>query len=181
MPDEFVLSQTIPAAKLTPGTYRVACKLWVEVNKKTNCRLFANKNVQYYGTESDYTNLLTPGEINTYAGYAGGNTNEFVLRDMEVVVEVAEGEDLTIGIKSGNMRNNGVRSTNDNAGWFKVDFFRIHKINEATAIHQSTANSLHPSIVYDLQGRKIANSQLSMMKGSLKKGIYIADGRKFVR
>ena len=181
MPDEFVLSQTIPAAKLTPGTYRVACKLWVEVNKKTNCRLFANKNVQYYGTESDYTNLLTPGEINTYAGYAGGNTNDFVLRDMEVVVEVGEGEDLTIGIKSGNMRNNGVRSTNDNAGWFKVDFFRIHKINEASNIQQPVVSAFHPSVIYDLQGRKIAHSQLSMMKSSLKKGIYIADGRKFVR
>lgn len=92
-----------------------------------------------------------------------------------------EGEDLTIGIKSGNMRNNGVRSTNDNAGWFKVDFFRIHRINEATNIQQPVVSAFHPSVIYDLQGRKIANSQLSMMKGSLKKGIYIADGRKFVR
>ncbi len=95
MPDKFVLYQTIPASEIEPGEYRVACKLWVEVAKKTSCRLFANNNVQYYGTESDYTNLLTPGEINTYAGYAGGNTADVILRDMEVTVTVGEGEDLT--------------------------------------------------------------------------------------
>ena len=129
MPDEFWLYQTIPASKLQPGTYRISCMLWVEVDKKTNCRLFANNDVQYYGYESDYTNLLTPGENATYAGYAGGSTSSIVLRDMEVYVTIAEGEDLSIGIKTGNKRNNGVRSTSDNAGWFKVDFFRIEKVN----------------------------------------------------
>ena len=175
MPDEFVLSQTIPAEKLTPGTYCVACKLWVEVNKKTNCRLFANNNVQYYGYESDYTNLLTEGEVNTYAGYAGGSTNDFVLRDMEVMVDVAQGEDLTIGIKTGNKRNNGVRSTNDNAGWFKVDFFRIHRVGETVDIPklQSSANNTK---VYDLQGRLLSNDDSEM--GLLPKGLYIVNGRK---
>jgi len=195
MPDEFWLYQTIPASKLTPGTYRVACKLWVEVNKKTNCRLFANQNVQYYGTESDYTNLLTPGEINTYAGYAGGNTDEFVLRDMEVAVSVASGEDLTIGIKTGNMRNNGERSTSDNAGWFKVDFFRIHKMDETTGIVDNNREPItmnHEPITnnryYDLQGRKIDNSApltnplspLTSHHLPLKKGIYIVNGQKVI-
>jgi len=167
MPDEFWLYQTIPAAKLTPGTYRVACKLWVEVNKKTNCRLFANQNVQYYGYESDYTNLLTPGENNTYAGYAGGSTDNFVLRDMEVTVEVAPGEDLTIGIKTGNKRNNGVSSTSDNAGWFKVDFFRIHRADEQiTAVNEPAGSNLNLSDTgyYDLQGRHVS---------SPAKGMYI--------
>ena len=130
MPNEFWLYQTIPAEKLEAGLYRISCLLWVEADKKTNCRLFANQNVQYYGYESDYTNLLTPGENATYAGYAGGNTSSIVLRDMEVYVTLAEGEDLSLGIKTGNMRNNGVRSTSDNAGWFKVDFFRIEKVQE---------------------------------------------------
>jgi hypothetical protein len=128
MPDEFWLYQTIPASKLEAGLYKVSCMLWVEADKKTNCRLFANKNVQYYGYESDYTNLLTEGEQATYAGYAGGNTSSIVLRDMEVYVNIAEGEDLSLGIKTSNKRNNGVRSTSDNAGWFKVDFFRIEKV-----------------------------------------------------
>ena len=129
MPDEFWLYQSIPASKIEAGTYRISCMLWVEADKKTNCRLFANNNVQYYGYESDYTNLLTPGENATYAGYAGGNTSSIVLRDMEVYVTIADGEDLSLGIKTSNMRNNGVRSTNDNAGWFKVDYFRIEKVN----------------------------------------------------
>ena len=133
MPDEFWLYQSIPASKIEAGTYRISCMLWVEADKKTNCRLFANNNVQYYGYESDYTNLLTPGENATYAGYAGGNTSSIVLRDMEVYVTIADGEDLSLGIKTGNMRNNGVRSTSDNAGWFKVDYFRINKISDSVS------------------------------------------------
>ena len=179
MPDEFWLYQTIPAAKLTPGQYRIACKLWVEVNKKTNCRLFANQNVQYYGYESDYTNLLTPGENVTYAGYAGGSTNDFVLRDMEVYVTVAEGEDLTIGIKTGNKRNNGVRSTSDNAGWFKVDFFRIHKMSDGG---QTTSIDAPRSPIKGYGGETaIYNLQGSKVHESLKRGVYIVNGRKFVK
>ena len=196
MPDEFWLYQTIPASKLTPGKYRVCCKLWVEVNKKTNCRLFANQNVQYYGYDYDYTNLLTPGEVNTYAGYAGGSTDNFELRDMEVTVDVAEGEDLTIGIKTSNQRNNGVRSTSDNAGWFKVDFFRIHKMDETTGIVDNNREPItmnHEPITnrsalplgssknhyYDLQGRKIVNGK--SVNGKLQRGLYIQDGRVVVK
>ena len=164
MPDEFWLYQTIPASKLVPGTYRVRCKLWVENGKKTCCRLFANKNVQYYGTENDYTNLLTEGEVNTYAGYAGGNTDEFVLKDMEVSVDIKEGEDLMIGIKSGNMRNNGERSTNDNSGWFKVDYFRIHRI-ATTEVNNSVAPlSNGTTRLYTLTGIPVT---------SAKKGLYV--------
>ena len=129
MPDDFWLYQTIPASKIEAGVYRISCMLWVENSKKTNCRLFANKNVQYYGYESDYTNLLEPDEINTYAGYAGGDANAITLRDMEVYVTVGEGEDLSFGIKSSNRKNDGTSAT-DNAGWFKVDYFRIERVSE---------------------------------------------------
>ncbi len=204
MPDYFELSQTIPAAKLTPGTYRVACKLWVESNKKTSCRLFAATTtstvVQYYGTEADYTNLLTPGEEVSYAGYAGGNSGDITLRDMELYVTVGEGEDLSIGIKTGNRRNNGQVAT-DNAGWFKVDFFRIHKVDEPTGIGGASLMNneeciMHndPSSVYDLQGRKVAslmNSEERTMNNSLftnhyssgqrpNPGIYIIGDKKVV-
>jgi len=186
MPDEFWLYQIIPAMKLTPGEYRIACKLWVESDKKTNCRLFANQNVQYYGYESDYTNLLTPGETNTYAGYAGGSTEDFVLRDMEVYVTIAEGEDLSLGIKTGNKRNNGVRSTSDNAGWFKVDFFRIHKTNNGGIMginglrltdegdSQTENGKTTNRKYYDLQGRLLDNSKM-------QHGIYIANGHKIIK
>ena len=175
MPDEFWLYQTIPASKLQPGTYRINCMLWVEADKKTNCRLFANNDVQYYGTESDYTNLLTPGENATYAGYAGGNTSSIVLRDMEVYVTIAEGEDLSLGIKTGNKRNNGVRSTSDNAGWFKVDYFRISKIDGEEATGMNSNQHLTPTTphLYDLLGRKIEKPQSY-------KGIYIQNDRKVI-
>ena len=128
MPEDFWLYQTIPADKIEPGVYKVSCMLWVENSKKTNCRLFANNYVQYYGYESDYTNLLTAGEINSYAGYAGGTTDNIVLRDMDVYVVVEPGEDLSIGIKTSNRRNDGSKAT-DNAGWFKVDYFRIQRVS----------------------------------------------------
>ena len=127
MPAAFKLYQTIPAAKLEPGIYRIQCQLWVENGKKTSCRLYANNNVQYYGYESDYTNLLTPGEINTYAGYAGGSS-PMVLKDMQVFVSVEEGEDIEFGIKTGNKKNDGTTAT-DNSGWFKVDYFRINRVS----------------------------------------------------
>jgi len=107
----------------------------VEGDRKTNCRLFANNEVQYYGHENDYTHLLSPGENATYAGHVGGNASNIVLRDMEVYVNVTAGEDLCLGIKTSNKRNSGERSTNDNAGWFKVDFFRIDRIGHAASHH----------------------------------------------
>ena len=129
MPSLFKLYQTIPSDKIEPGVYRIRCMLWVENSKKTSCRLYANNNVQYYGYESDYTNLLIPGEINTYAGYAGGETGNIVLRDMQVYVTIAEGENLEFGIKTGNKKNDGTTAT-DNAGWFKVDYFRIERVSD---------------------------------------------------
>ena len=82
--------------------------------------------MQYFGKETDYTNVLTPGENNTYAGYDGGDANSIVLRNMAVYIEIKEGEDLKIGIRTGNRRNNGSYAS-DNSGWFKVDDFRIEK------------------------------------------------------
>lgn len=128
MPAQFELSQTIAADKVEPGHYLVRCKLWVEEGKKTSCRLFANNSVQYFGYESDYTNLLTPGEVNSYAGYPGGRTDNVLLREMTVYVKVNEGEDLKVGIRTGNRRNDG-STASDNAGWFKVDHFRIDRLD----------------------------------------------------
>ena len=179
MPDDFWLYQTIPATKLEAGTYRISCKLWVEVNKKTNCRLFANENVQYYGYASDYTNLLTDGEVNSYAGYAGGNTSNMVLKDMEVYVDVVKGQDLTFGIKTSNRLNNGQHAT-DNAGWFKVDYFRIQRIANAgpTAVQSfSTRQRRHPDhAIYGIDGKHFVHSS----HNSLSQGLYLMGGQKVV-
>lgn len=176
MPDKFTLYQTIPAEKLGAGTYLVACRLWVEVNKKTSCRLFANDNVQYYGYKSDYTNLLTEGEHVDYAGYAGGNTSDIVLKEMEVTVDIADGEDLTIGIKTGNRKNNGTVAT-DNAGWFKVDFFRIHRLTPTSIDDaQTAAASPAPEGIYSLDGQLVSRDNTT--EAPLKRGIYIIGGKK---
>jgi hypothetical protein len=131
--------------------------------------------VQYYGKESDYTNVLTEGEVNTYAGYAGGSTNDFVLQNMQVEVSVEHGQDLAFGIKTSNLKQDGTRATNNNTGWFKVDFFRIHLISEA-----EDADGIRPSSVfapkeetfYDLLGRKMGSS------GKIHRGIYMKEGKK---
>jgi hypothetical protein len=96
---------------------------------------------------------------------------------MQVTVHVAEGEDLTIGIKTGNKRNNGVRSTNDNAGWFKVDYFRIHKIDpegQTTSVSAPrTSWRGGEGAVYDLQGRQLTSIN--------RPGVYIVEGKKVLR
>ncbi|MBQ9669145.1 MAG: glycosyl hydrolase 115 family protein [Prevotella sp.] len=180
MPADFELSQTIPAAKLQPGTYRITCMLWVENSKKTNCRLFATTSgaseggvVQYYGYESDYTNLLTPGEVNTYAGYAGGTTDNIVLRDMEVYITVSEGEDLTLGIKTSNRRNDGTKAT-DNSGWFKVDYFHIEPVmSDVQSVWRVFPSKVHPveGRLFTLDGKPATADRHGLLLQSGKKQI----------
>ncbi len=129
MPEEFELSQTIESGKLPEGTYLVRCRLWVEENKKGTCRLFANNQVQYFGFESDYPNLLTPGEDNTFAGYTGSNSDNFQLKEMAVAVRIKNGEDLKIGIRTSNKKKDGTFDSTGNNGWFKVDHFRLDRLN----------------------------------------------------
>ena len=130
MPNVYELSQTIPASKLGAGTYLVTCLLGTQKDKMANCRLFANKNVQYYGKESDYTSsMLTSGETNTFAGYGPSGSGKMTLRQMAVMVTLEEGESLKLGIRSSNYKADGSRSTNDSHGWFKVDHFRLQRID----------------------------------------------------
>jgi len=177
MPDDFWLYQIIPSSKLKAGTYLIKCKLWAESGKLANCRLFANQNVQYYGKESDYTNVLTEGEVNTYAGYAGGSTSDFVLQNMQVEVTIESDQDLTLGIKTSNLKQDGTRATNNNTGWFKVDFFRIHllaEIEDPDGIKSSFKLPSCKDAIYDLQGRQVQSS----MRGGIPRGIYVKDNKK---
>lgn len=130
-PDFFEFYQIIPADSLQPGTYKVQCRLAVQDDKRTSQRLFANQNVQYHGTTDQYTNNLTAGEVNTFAGYAGAMSD---LREMTVYVNIAKGEPLKIGIRTGRKKGDGTIAGNASTawGWFKVDYFRLEKIEADT-------------------------------------------------
>ena len=178
MPNDFELYQTIPSGKIEPGRYLVCCRLWLQDGHLGTTRLFANNNVQYYGMDIDYARNLTDGEENSFAGYIGGQDNNFILQDMYVYVDVKEGEDLRIGIRSGNRNADGSEGC-DRCGWFKTDYFRIHKADLSGLGNITAGNSTTRSEVYDLAGRMVASDISSIAK--LPAGIYISNGQKFVK
>ena len=162
MPNVYELSQTIPASKLGAGTYLVTCLLGTQKDKMANCRLFANKNVQYYGQESDYTAaMLTSGEVNTFAGYGPSGSGKMTLQPMSVMVTLQDGESLKLGIRSSNFKADGSRSTGDSHGWFKVDHFRLQRIDAKEepdgigALPQHGRGEGGTYTLYDLQGRQL--------------------------
>ena len=161
LPNTYELSQTIAASKLGAGTYLVTCLLGVQKDKLANCRLFANKNVQYYGKESDYlSSMLTSNETNTFAGYGPSGAGKMTLHPMSVMVTLKDGESLKLGIRTSNFKADGTRSTSDSHGWFKVDHFRLQRIDaqeNPDGIGQIEQKSLEekPVAYYDLQGRKL--------------------------
>lgn len=167
MPNVYELSQTIPASKLGAGTYLVTCLLGTQKEKMANCRLFANKNVQYYGKQSDYqASMLTSGEVNTFAGYGASGAGKMTLHPMAVMVTLEDGESLKLGIRTSNFKADGTRSTGDSHGWFKVDHFRLQRI-DAEEIPSSISAPQRPlgaegiGQCYDLLGRQIATESLS--------------------
>lgn len=134
MPSKFELYQNIN--DLPAGAYIVRCRLAAMSGYITNVRLFANNNVQYYGNEADYGANLTAGEINTFAGNSPvSSMSKALLSEMAVVVEVEEGESLRLGIRSSNKKSDGtagVGSSSSRAyGGFKVDHFRLERINKS--------------------------------------------------
>ena len=147
MPNNFEFYQEIPANKLQAGRYQVRCRLWCEKNYLGKCRLFANNQVQYYGKESDYLMNQTEGETATFAGYAGGSTGSIIMHDMVVYVDVADGEPLRVGIRSGNQHGDGTTDSG-NSGWFKCDHFRIKRVDSevATAINLLPPSTLHSQL-----------------------------------
>ncbi len=175
MPANYEFYQTIPASKIEPGTYLVTCNLGVFKEKMATCRLFANDNVQYYGKESDYTDtMLTSGENNTFAGYTASGSAKMTLRPMFVTVEVKEGESLKVGIRSSNYKADGTLSTNDNHGWFKVDHFRIQKVDgsQTDRVTDLLESKVLPDDgIYDMQGRCLTGTKPD-------KGIYIVNRKK---
>ena len=123
----------------------VRCKLAVFQNRVTNERLFANNVVQYYGPSSAYDKNIVEGESYSFAGYSFAPTNGSAapLQEMAVKVTVLEGEPLTVGIRSSNLKADGTRAT-DNSGWSKVDDFRIELVREINS--DSLLNELNELI-----------------------------------
>ncbi|MDR1120414.1 MAG: glycosyl hydrolase 115 family protein [Dysgonamonadaceae bacterium] len=148
--------QVIPAESLEPGAYKVQCRLAVEDAKRTSQRLFANQNVQYHGSESQYANNLTAGEINTFAGYPSGASD---LREMTVYTVINEGDSLKIGVRTGRIKGDGTAAGNASPlwGWFKIDYFRIEKV-EIDSIETGndpndyTSRIVNPSFEYKSEG-----------------------------
>lgn len=164
MPSKFELYQTIN--DLPAGEYIVRCRLAAFSDKLTNVRLFANNYVQYFGKQADYVSNLSPDEVNSYAGYTASSSA--FLQEMAVKVPIFEGDSLKIGVRSSNITSNGVAATN-NAGWFKVDHFRIERIKLYSDVSEekSTLDSLIT----------VANNLYNTTKEGNSDGDYTAESR----
>ena len=133
IPNDFRLYQTIPAEKLTPGIYEVNARMWQYASKLGITRLYGQAGdkcvVQYYGVESKYpASVLTEGETATFAGLSA-NTTTGRVNDMSLDIEVGEGEDLEIGVKSGyGLEAN--KTAGANHGKFYVDLVRTWKVSD---------------------------------------------------
>jgi hypothetical protein len=127
--------------------------------------------------------MLTSGETNPFAGYGASGAGKMTLQPMSVMVTLKDGESLKLGIRTSNFKADGTRSTNDSHGWFKVDHFRLQRIDAEVIDGVNEANRLNgvnrANETYDLSGRKIVNSKSSNRK--LQRGIYIQDGRKVAK
>lgn len=187
------LYQTIPASKLTPGLYKVTCRLWVPfahdgavntsdaykkykyTEKMGACCLFANDNVQYYGMAKDYQgftakddgtygNNLTPTDkVVTYANYAPGQdvSGYQVLLPMVVYVNVAEGEDLQLGIRTSSIDRDG-NTRGNMSGWFKVDDFHVERVlsqPEKTIDEQTAELCVNNGFELDADGNATTGQQ----------------------
>ena len=154
IPNDFRLYQTIPAESLEPGIYQVSARMWQYASKLGITRLYGQAgdktSVQYYGVESKYpANILTEGETATFAGLSA-NTTTGRVNDMALDIEVGEGEDLEIGVKSGY----GAESNNTaggNHGKFYVDLVRAWKVSDlpVTYDENSAENEIVPHTYYN--------------------------------
>jgi len=191
MPEKFELYQIIK--NLPSGEYIVRCRLTAFTGLLTNVRLFANNYVQYFGNQTDYISNLTAGEINTFAGYTASSTA--LLQEMAVKVSIFKGDSLKLGIRSSNITSNGTAATT-NAGWFKVDHFRLEYKQAQTAVNNVEDSEVKifvmdngicvsindfpvkgNIILYSLFGVQISNTPIMSNKTYIKTplhGVFIA-------
>ncbi len=133
-PAFYEFSQTIAKDALESGTYKIQCLL-SGTKMPTSQRLFANQNVQYFKSAGDYLQNQTEGEIATFAGYLDPVADK-TLQEMVVYTTIGENDSLKIGIRTGCIKGDGSEGGNQ-WGWFKVDYFRLTKIDPVTAADAS--------------------------------------------
>jgi len=195
MPDQFELYQDIE--NIPAGRYVVKCRLVVETaNYLTTQRLFANNNVQYFGKAEDYDKNLTPGENNTFADWSPNGS--LFLKEMQVEVVVQRNETLRLGIRTSNQYKDGTRERSNNAGWFKVDHFRlelkelfpvgiempekvskysIESVEGGFYVNTSDADASGKMDIYSIEGVQYSTRKLSSEKTfvSMPRGIYLVN------
>lgn len=137
-PPLFELYQNI--AGLPAGEYTLRCKMSVPNNMITTQALFANNSIQYYGKESDYGSNIQNGNNVSFAGLS--TSGDHSLQEMAVDVVLGEGDNLKLGLRTGNKKADGTEATN-NAGWFKIDHFRLElkKLHGETGLDMAEENS----------------------------------------
>ena len=140
------------------------CWLWKQSGKRGPCRLFANNHVQYYAHKSDYDKILKEDEVSTFAGYKAGYETHTIMHPMRVVLQVHEGEDLKVGIKTSCIGNDGKMT--DETGWFKVDHFTIHRIGD---LPQENTDSLTQELIVNSDFEYKSETELA--NGATVKGI----------
>lgn len=158
IPTSFTLYQNVTG--LPAGQYLVSCKMMISSARLSNQRLFAStgeSNIvsQYFGVEANYritttepaTTNIVSGESYTFAGWEMSTStadSEARLKPMSVVITVAEGETLTIGIKTSTLKNDGTSPTS-NIGFFKADDFRLTRLPVPEDPNDYTSKITNPS------------------------------------
>jgi hypothetical protein len=175
---EYTLYQDIVG--LPAGKYHVSALMYVQTDRLRTQRLFANNSVQFFATETDYNleNQLTreektklaDGDLDiTYAENALG----YNFQPVSVDVTIAAGETLRLGVKSSSVDKEGITSTGQNYGIFRIDDFHLKQLEDhtSTAITPAakaeatyvvnngilTVNGVDAYTVYSISGAKIAD------------------------
>lgn len=149
IPNGFKLYQTIPSARLMPGVFEVSARMWQYQSKLGTARLYGAAgdrcSVQYYGTRAKYPeSVLSADETATFANLSA-NTSTGRVNEMSLDVEVREGEDLEVGVKSG-YGAEANRTDGANHGKFYVDYVRVSKVSDLPVEYADTAkaNTVEP-------------------------------------
>lgn len=144
IPNDFRMYQRVPAQLLAPGIYEVSARMWQYQSKLGITRLYGSAgdrcSVQYYGTRAKYPQaVLTQGETASYACLSS-NTSNGRVSEMSLEVELREGEDLEVGVKSG-YGAEANRLDGANHGKFYIDYLRLRKVCDSPVAFHGTATA----------------------------------------
>ena len=112
--------------------------------------------------------------------YLFARTDDGTSAQTEVLTPTYGLHSLVVDLEADGALTLGLRATADNGNnWCYLADVSLVRLSSAQADHiASTTTSSVADAVYDLAGRRLSNSALY---GHKTKGIYIANGRKYVR